>query len=331
VDATVSTSAAPPRLGVVIVSFNTAALLDACLTSVRAAMDDVGWRDAADVVVVDNGSADETVRFVAQHHPWVRLIAEGRNRGFTAANNVALAPWSARDAAAPSYVLLLNPDAALTPGALPTLVAALDADERAAVVGPSLLYPDGRFQHAAFRFPGLVQTALDLWPVPRLTDTPLNGRYARRRYQAGRPFAVDAVLGACMLVRGTALQAVGPLDAGFFMYCEELDWCRRFRKAGWRVLCAPAAVVIHHGGASTGQFRFAAFVQLWRSRLRYFRLHARLRSPLLHILVRAGFAWRERADAAAVRRGQMSAATHHARRAARIAVFAPSTGSETGG
>lgn len=324
-----SPSAKPPRLGVVIVSFNTAALLDACLTSVRAALDEVGWRDAADVVVVDNGSVDETVAFVTQHHPWVRLIAEGRNRGFTAANNVALAPWSARDADAPSFILLLNPDAALTPGALPTMVAALEADERAAVVGPSLIYPDGRFQHAAFRFPGLVQTALDLWPVPRLADTPLNGRYARRRYRAGRPFAVDAVLGACMLVRGTALQAVGPLDPGFFMYCEELDWCRRFRNAGWRVLCAPAAIVIHHGGASAGQFRFAAFVQLWRSRLRYFRLHARFCSPVLNLLIRTGFACHEQADAAAVRRGRMSATTHHARRDARAAVFAAPTGSET--
>lgn len=324
-----SPSATPPRLGVVIVSFNTAALLDACLASVRAALDEVGWRDAADVVVVDNGSVDETVAFVAQHHPWVRLIAEGSNRGFTAANNVALAPWSARDADAPSYILLLNPDAALTPGALPTLVAALEADERAAVVGPSLIYPDGRFQHAAFRFPGLVQTALDLWPVPRLADSPLNGRYARRRYRAGRPFAVDAVLGACMLVRGTALQAVGPLDAGFFMYCEELDWCRRFRKAGWRVLCAPAAVVIHHGGASTGQFRSAAFVQLWRSRLRYFRLHARFCRPVLNLLIRTGFACHEQADAAEVRRGRMSAAAHHARRDARAAVFAAATGRET--
>ncbi|MFN8424389.1 MAG: glycosyltransferase family 2 protein, partial [Anaerolineae bacterium] len=161
---------------------------------------------------------------------------------------------------------------------------------------------------------------------PRLTDTALNGRYPRRRYDQGRPFAVDTVLGACMLVRGAALRAVGPLDEGFFMYCEEIDWCRRFRRAGWHVLCAPAAVVLHHGGASSGQFRSAAFVHLWRSRLRYFAKHLRpAHAALVRAIARAGFRAHDAADRRAVRRGAMAEATFEQRRLARAAVFAPHT------
>ena len=311
-------------LGVVVVSFNTAALLDACLRSVHAALVETGWLADAEVVVVDNHSADESVAFVRRHHPWVRLVASDVNLGFTAANNVALAPWASGAAPCPARVLLLNPDAELLPGALAALAAVLDAEPRTAVVGPSLRYADGRFQHGAFRFPGLVQTGLDLWPVARLADSRLNGRYPRRRYDRGRPFDVDAVLGACMLVRADALQAVGPLDTGYFMYCEELDWCQRFRAAGWRVRCVPAAGVIPHGGASTSRFQSTTFVHLWRSRLRYFDAHAGgVRARLLRALVRIGFARHDRADDRAVRRGRRAAATAAARRDARRAVFAP--------
>ncbi|MEO8082936.1 MAG: glycosyltransferase family 2 protein [Ardenticatenales bacterium] len=317
-----SAPAAPP-LGVVIVSFNTAALLDACLRSVRDALAGLGWLEAADVVVVDNASADDSVAFVQRHHGWVRLIERPRNEGFTAANNVVLRPWADGSVATPRAVLLLNPDAALTPGALPTMLDALRDDATAAVVGPLLRYPDGRFQHAAFRYPGLLQTALDLWPIPRLMDTPLNGRYPRRRYERGQPFPVDAVLGACMLVRGDALRTVGPLDDGYVMYSEELDWCRRFRSAGWRVLCAPQAVVLHHGGASSGQFRATSFIHLWRSRLRYFDKHLwRPHAALVRMVARTGFRWQDAADRRAVRSGAMSLATSTERRAARAAVFA---------
>jgi hypothetical protein len=153
----------------------------------------------------------------------------------------------------------------------------------------------------------VVQTWLDLVPVPRLMDSRLNGRYPRARY-AGAPFEVDFVLGACMLVRGTALSEVGPLDEGFYMYCEEIDWCRRFRAAGWRTLCVPEAVVLHHGGASTNQLREAMFVQLWRSRRRYFRLHASpARRRAIGLALRAGLAARMLGDRWAAARGRIRA------------------------
>jgi GT2 family glycosyltransferase len=148
------------------------------------------------------------------------------------------------------------------------------------------VYPDGRFQHGAFREPGLVQMLFDLFPIARLQDSRLNGRYAANKYR-DVPFDVDFVLGACMLVAAEAVSSVGAMDPGFTMYCEEMEWAHRMRTAGWRVVCAPAARVVHHSGASTRRARPDMWVLLWRSRLRYFRMvgpawrAAALRSVLL--------------------------------------------------
>lgn len=304
-----------------IVSHDTWPLLDACLRSLRAALDHDGL--SAEVWVVDSGSADGSAGLAAARHPWARVVDAGRNLGFTAANNRVLGPWIAGGAACPPWILLLNPDTEVAPGALGALAAALAADPRAAVAGPSLTYPDGRFQHAAFRFPGVIQTALDLWPVGRWMDSVANGRYPRAVYAAGRPFAVDAVLGACMLVRGTALRAVGALDEGFFLYCEELDWCRRFRAAGWRCLCVPRARVVHHGGASTGQVRAWSFAALWRSRRRYFALHGgRCQRLAVDGLIRLALAERAWRDRRAARAGRLTAGEAAARAAAYRAILA---------
>ncbi len=295
-------------LGAVVVSYNTRELLAACLNSLRDEIERLGLD--AEVWVVDNDSADGSAEMVARDFPTLRLRAEDCNHGFTTANNLILEPWSRAEAGCPDRVLLLNPDAALEPGALAAMLEVLAGAPDVAVVGPSLYYPDGRFQHAAFRFPGLLQTALDLFPIGRLQDRSINGRYPRARYAEGAPFEVDFVLGACMLIRGRALRQLGALDEGYFMYCEEIDWCRRAAEAGWRRLCVPAARVQHHAGASTGQpaFRSAAFINLWRSRRRYFAIHAPAwRRLLIEGLIRLGLAWRALGDWWAARRGRIDA------------------------
>ncbi len=312
-----STNRGGGTLGAVIVSYNTGTLLDRCLTTLRAALAEASLLAESEVWVVDNASPDGSAAMVAERHPWVQLLALDHNIGFTAGNNRVLARYAASPDERPDQVLLLNPDTELTPGALGLLRSTLDARADAAVVGPQLRYPDGRFQPAAFRFPGVVQTWLDLVPVARLADSQLNGRYPPARYTAGEPFAVDFVLGACMLVRGAALATVGPLDEGYYMYCEEIDWCRRFRAAGWRTLCVPRAVVVHHGGASSGQLPEAMFVQLWRSRRRYFDLHAgRGQRWAVRGAMRAGLAARALGDRWAAARGRIPAAERDRRAAA---------------
>jgi N-acetylglucosaminyl-diphospho-decaprenol L-rhamnosyltransferase len=274
---------AAPRLAVVIVSWNVRDMLGACLRSLFADLDRSGLE--AQVWVVDNASSDGTPAMVAEEFPEVRLIASDENLGFAAGNDLALRGISNLKSQAPKYIWLLNPDAEVLPGATAALLAALEADPRAAVAGAKLLYPDGSLQPSAFRFPGLVQLAFEFFSLPsRFYDTPLNGRYPRRLYEREAPFPVDHPLGAAMMVRMGAVAQVGLMDEGYWMYCEEIDWCWRMRRAGWHALCVPAARVVHRAGRSTTQVPVRSFTNLWISRA---RLYARHHGPVTHRLARA--------------------------------------------
>ncbi len=278
------------ELAVVIVSWNVRDLLRECLRSLLADLE--GAAVEVQVWVVDNASTDGSAEMVAADFPQVHLIASPENLGFAAGNNLALRailgiPSEPRTA---QHVWLLNPDTRVLPGATAALLAALEAHPRAGVVGARLLNADGSLQQSAFRFPGLVQLLFELFPLPRRWyDTPLNGRYPRRRYEGELPFAVDHPLGASMVVRAAAIAQVGLLDEGYPMYCEEIDWCWRMRRAGWQALCAPAAPVVHYGGQSTAQAPLSSFVNLWSSRARlYARHHRPWRFRLARALVEAG-------------------------------------------
>jgi len=244
-----------------------------------------------ETIVLDNVSRDGSPQAVAESFPSVHLIQSKSNLGFAAGVNAAAACARGRT------LLVLNPDAALRPGALDLLLELLDRTPRAALVTPSLRYADGSAQPAAFRFPGLIQIGLDLFPIARLMDSRLNGRVVSHAQQ---PLQIDHPLGACMLIRREAWADVGPLDEGYFMYLEEIDWCRRARGLGWQIWYQPAAVAIHHGGQSTRQQPDVMFAQLWRSRLRYYqRFSGPAYNRLLHGLVSFGL---RRASAHADRR-----------------------------
>jgi len=281
-------------LAVVIVSWNVRDLLAACLRSLFSDIEQSSLK--AQVWVVDNASADGTPERLAEAFPSVRLIASRENLGFVRANNLALRQILNLQSPTPKYIWLLNPDTEVLSGATAALISALEADPRAGMVGPKLVYPDGSLQHSAFRFPGLVQLIFDLFPLPaRFYETPLNGRYPRRLYEGTRPFPIDHPLGASMMVKSTIIADVGLMDEEFFMYCEEVDWCWRMHEARWRIYCAPAARVTHHAGQSSGQVQILSFVNLWASRARlYARHHTPLRRRLARALVRVGIKHRMR-------------------------------------
>ena len=283
-----------PDLAIVIVSWNVRDLLAACLRSLFADLDRSDL--TAQVWVVDNGSTDSTPQMVAEAFPTVHLVASDENLGFARANNLALREISNPESRIPKYVWLLNPDTEVRPGATAALVDFMERTPQVAVAGAKLLYSDGSLQHSAFRFPGLTQLLFEFLPLPpRLYDTSLNGRYPRRLYEEKAPFPVDHPLCAATMVRAEAIADVGFLDEGFWMYCEEIDWCWRMRKAGWRAYCVPAARVVHHAGRSTGQVRVVSFVALWRSRARlYERHHGPVTRRLARALVRAGMRRRMR-------------------------------------
>jgi GT2 family glycosyltransferase len=264
----------PPRVSVLIVSFNT------CLLTLEAIASVVDEPDV-ETIVVDNASHDGSPAAIAAQFPSVRLVRSENNLGFAGGVNRAAA------LARGSALLVLNSDARLEPGALGRLCDLLNRHPRAGLVAPALYYPNGRAQPAAFKFPGIVQLALDLCPIDRLMNSRVNGRL-----HATRPTLIDHPLGACMLIRRAAWEDVGPLDEGYFMYLEEVDWCRRACARGWQVWQHPGARAIHHGGSSTSQQAAAMFTRLWLARLRYYqRFSGPTYNRVVHALLRV--AWRD--------------------------------------
>jgi len=202
--------------------------------------------DGVPTVVVDNGSRDGTVAFVRERFPAAHVIEQG-NVGLGAGWNLGIAATSGR------YVLLLNADAWLTAGSLERLVAFADEHPEAAVAGPRLLDVDGSLQPSVRGFPTVWRLATEYLFLRKLAprSRALNAFYASG-FRHDEVREADFVMGACLLVRRTAIDEVGGLDESFFLFSEETDWCYRFHRAGWTVLFTPAAECVHVGGASHG-------------------------------------------------------------------------------
>jgi GT2 family glycosyltransferase len=249
-----------PTLSIIIVSYNTREYLRGCLGSLSAQDID------AEIIVVDNGSADGSVDMARREFPHVRLSETGANLGFARANNLGIAGSSGE------YVLLLNSDTVARPGALTALTGFLDAHPDAAAVGPRLLNADGSRQLACYRFPGPGRAFRDQLGVTALfANHPRWGDYRRWRHDSVR--AVDFVIGAALLVRRAVIDQIGLLDEGFFMYAEETDWCYRMQKAGWRVYFTPDAEVVHYGGGSGKAMSDRVFAEFSGSQSRFYRKH----------------------------------------------------------
>ena len=265
-----------PDLAVIIVTWNVRDLALEALRSLYTDLETSGLR--ADVYVVDSASSDGTAEVVAKEFPQVKLTASEENLGFARGNNTAMRQigFGGQDPVEdlPRAVYLLNCDTITQPGATRALFDTLMADQSLGWVGARLTYGDGSFQDGGFAFPNLRQLWVEFFPTPgKLILGQFNGRYPRALYESGRPFPVDFTLGATVMLKREVIMQTGMFDEAFFMYCEEIDWAWRVRKAGWDVQCVPTAQVIHLGGQSTAQVRARSVVDLWTSRLRLFRKH----------------------------------------------------------
>ncbi|MFQ5944681.1 MAG: glycosyltransferase family 2 protein [Anaerolineae bacterium] len=277
-----------PDLSIVVVSWNVRDLLDRCLLSVRPFLERREGRDLqAEVIVVDNRSEDGGPEMVQAKYPEVRLIETGENLGFTRGNNLGISESRGR------YLLLLNPDTEVRGEAPGVMVSYLEDRPRVGIVGPQLLNPDGTVQSSRRRFPTLATAVMESTVVQGWSPrNPVLARY----YILDRPDdeiqEVDWLVGACLLVRRQAAEEVGPLDERFFMYSEELDWCRRMVDAGWGVVYLPTAQVLHHGGKSSEQVLPLRHIQFQRSKILYFRKHhGRLQAILLRLFLLANYAY----------------------------------------
>lgn len=308
-------------LSIIIVSYNTCAILRQCLQSVADAIAGID----ATVAVVDNHSTDGSPTMVAQEFPWVKLYREEQNHGFAGANNLDIAGSTSE------FVLLLNPDTLIERSSMRAMLDFIQARPNVGLVGCELVHPvTGAREWSGRRFPkafGLFCTIsyLDrLFPNNRLV-----GSYRMTYWDRSDARRVDWVSGACMLVRRSAFAAVGLLCTRFFMYGEDVELCYRLVQAGWQVWYLPAARVQHYGGQSAGSWpeamsatvKSSAIIQHYASLLLFAEMHyskaAQIRMRLaiaLAVLVR-WVAWtmreRTRSAAAPVSRARIYATALH--------------------
>ncbi len=269
------------HLSIIIVSWNTKDLLARGLESVQAQFGVALNPKEVEVFVVDNASGDGSAEMVAERFPSVRLIANRENVGFARANNQALAQASG------DAILLLNPDAILHPGALAALLDFLASHPQAAAVGPRLLNADGSLQPSCHP---MLTPEREFWRLIFLDRLFPRATYAMHRWDTITSRRVEAIKGACLLLRRQALHQVGWLDDAYFMYTEEVDLCYRLSQAGWELWYEPAAVVTHFGGASADQLPDEMVMQLHRSKVHFYRkFGGEARAQRFKMLVRLAY------------------------------------------
>jgi len=251
-------------VSIIIVNWNTKELLRDCLSSVYEHAGDIDY----EIIVIDNASTDGSAEMVKNDFGQVILIENTENRGFAAANNQGMAVAKGR------YVLLLNSDTIVLDNAIAKTVRFADENPRAAVTGCRVLNPDRTLQRTCFRFPSILNMLLSSTYLYKLF--PKNRFFGREQmtwWDRNDVRQVDVVTGCYMLVRREAIEQVGMMDEGFFIYGEETDWCYRFKNEGWKVMFAPIGQIIHFGGQSTAQRPVAMIVQLRLSILKFMKKH----------------------------------------------------------
>lgn len=300
-----------PTLAIVIVNYNTRAMLRDCLSSLNADAP----RHPRAIWVVDNASSDGSAAMLRAEFPQVRLIANTHNGGYAYANNLALREilrqgdkgtrsQGDKDAGndalpvsrSPDYVLLLNPDTIVPTGALDRLVDYMEAHPDVGAVGPKLLLADGTLDLACRRsFPTPAVSFYRMTGLARLFPrSPRFGRYNMTFLDPDQETEVDALVGACMLVRGSIPGEVGLLDETYFMYGEDLDWAYRIKQYGWRIRYVPSVTVHHYKRAASSQRPFQSIRHFYNAMRVFHRKHYAATTPApMNMLIEIGITLKE--------------------------------------
>lgn len=260
-----------PLLSVCVVNWNTKDDLLRALGSIAC-----GGIEDPEIIVVDNNSDDGSADAVLQQFPQAHLIRNKTNVGFSKAYNQAIRATRGH------YILLLNPDTVIHPDALRQLVGYLATHPKVGAAGPKLLNGDGTLQYSCRRFPdfmaGLYRNTPLGWFFP---ENKYSRSYLMEEWDHATARDVDWVSGAALCIRRKTLREVGMLDEGFFMYCEDVDWCYRAQKKGWRIHYVPDAVITHLIGRSSDQRPVAMVREFHRSMALFYRKHYAYRWPAL--------------------------------------------------
>lgn len=254
-----------PDISICLVNLNTLDLLRDCLQSIF----EQDWRVSLEVIVVDNASTDDSVAMVRREFPQVKLIANREYRGFAAGNNQAFELAQGR------YLLMLNTDTVVLPGAFDAMVEFMDQHAEAGAMGCKLLNPDGSLQRSCWLgFPSLqmaIVDALYLWRLAPNLSLVRASEVGREKLQD--TLEVDHLLGACILIRREVLGQIGPLEEEYIIYLEDTDLCYRMKQAGWRVYFDPQGQIIHYGQQTGRAVPVWSMVQKYRNYHRFCRVN----------------------------------------------------------
>jgi len=265
-----------PDVSVVIVSWNARAFLLECLRSIRAFSGEV----KVEIIVVDNASQDGSVEAVETQFREVRLIRNSENMGFAKANNIGISLATGR------YLCLINSDVKVLNGCVKNLCEYMDAHPEIGLIGPKILNPDLTIQSSCRHFPSLWN---NFCPAVGLDKVFPRSRFFGGEHMFYFPYdriaRVDVIVGCFMMVRRQVLDSVGLLDERFFIYAEDIDWCKRFWKAGWQVMFFPEARAIHHRGGSSSKAPLRFALEQGKAIQQYWKKHHPLGLYILHLLI----------------------------------------------
>jgi GT2 family glycosyltransferase len=272
---------------IIVVTWNAKRYVDECIRSLAKHSDPA----STEIVIVDNASTDGTPELIEEVLPQAVLIRNSSNLGFACGANLGLARARGK------YLLLVNSDVTVPPGCVAKLTAFMEEHPDTGMLGPQMLSPDGAVRRSTMRFPTLWNQFRRALAVDSVFKSRWAGGFLMPDFAHDRTRDVDILNGWFWVVRREALQQVGPLDQQFFMYGEDMDWCQRFQKAGWRRVFHAEASALHYGGASSAAAPVRFHIEMQRASLQYWKKHhgrlaraAYYGTAILHELLRvAGY------------------------------------------
>lgn len=251
-------------LSIVIVNWNTKDLLRDCLDSVIKHTNKAEY----EIIVVDNGSADDSVEMVKKNFPLVNVIENTENLGFARANNIGIKVSRGR------YICLVNSDIILLDHCLDKLMSFMDSSPGIGMAGPKILNADLTLQHSCRHFPSIWNNLCQSLGLNHIfPKSPFFSDWIMNYWNHDSIRSVDALSGCFWMIRRKALEEVGLLDEEFFIYGEDLDFCRRMRNANWDIVFYPGAEAIHLGGASSAAAPIKFYLEMQKADLQYWRKH----------------------------------------------------------
>ena len=270
------------ELSIIIVNYNTKELLRQTMQSVIDTASNVAY----EIIVIDNASNDESCELIkAKFADTVILIQNKENEGYAKANNKGIAIAKGK------YILLLNSDTVVLKDCIKKCIDYMDKHKQMGVLGCKILLPDGKLDRACKRgFPTPEASLFYMLKLDKLYPKSQKfGRYNLTYIGEDQISEVDSLVGAFMMVRSEAIKEIGLLDEDFFMYGEDIDWCYRIKKAGWKVVYYPLAKIIHYKGASSKKRRFRTIYEFHRAMFLFYNKHyIKKYNPIITLLVYLG-------------------------------------------